>query len=363
MVPPSVSVPFNAEKLVEHRTQMDEFRSELVSLWNGTLSGELKTGAYRRTRLYEWTLPYDGLLQTYFVYPRGAAWAGKELARIAALFRRDNCQLLGSVVIWGADFLQYLPKSESKGALTSLKEAAQRTRFPSKSPVRLSVEGHSYWGTSIAWLSEAVLANQLVSQNLIVHSDLSGLACLRSRSLVEPEQSKTEKVPAPADKNPDSQSGLHRGHRQVRVVLEGSKASDQPWPIVQGRFSYIPLPLNVQLTESRGGELKATAFVPQSISDSVSNSLKELLHDLDDPAIQIVSREGRFVTVERGLAFGLRIGMHLEGPQGEKLHVIRFDKGSGLADAAILLIRSESKNAPLKKGDLLKVDQTVFPAR
>jgi len=364
MVPPTVSVPFNAEKVVEHRTAMDEFRTELVALWNGTLTDEVKSGAFRRTRLYDWKVPFDGLLQTYFIYPKAQGDRGKELARIAALFKRETCQLLGSVVIWGGDYLPIIPKTEKSETVARLKESIQRGGSSSKSPVRLSSEGHSYWGTSIAWITESFLAERLASQDLIVHSDLSGLACLRARAFTESGKASATSSQAATQQSTPSDSTLRRGHRQVRLVLEGSKNSQgQIWPTVKVRYSYIPLPLNIQLNESRGGESPLSEFLPQAIAQSVSQNFESLLHDLNEQSIPIFNRDGRFVVVERGLAFGLRIGMHLEGPQGEKLHVIRFEKSLGLADAAVLLIRSEKKEAPLKKGDQLRIDQSTYPSR
>lgn len=364
MVPPSLSVPFNAEKNVEHRSEMDKFRTELVALWNGTLTDEVKTGAFRRTRMYDWNLPFDGLLQTYFIYPKASNAKGKELARIAALFKRDTCQLLGSVVIWGADYQQYIPKTEKSDPVAQLKESTQRVDSLNQSPVRLTTEGNSYWGTSVAWITESLLAEQLASKKLTVHSDLSGLACLRAQSASDKSEAKATSPEQEVPRNAETTFGARRGHRQVRVILNSSKpAEGQLWPIVNVRYSYIPLPLNVKLAEGRGGELSNSEFAPQLISQSVAQNLEPLLHDLNEQSIQIVSREGRFVTVERGVAFGLRIGMHLEGPQGEKLHVIRFDKRRGLTDAAVLLIRTETKTAPLKQGDLLKVDQTAYPVK
>lgn len=364
IVPPSQTVPFTAEKLVEQRSVMAEFRADVVALWNGALKDEVKFGAFRGTKTFNWSQPYDGLLQTFFIYPKPAAKSGQELARVAALFKLDNCQLLGSVVIWGTDYLRQIPPSVTKDAISQLKDAAQRTSSSQKSPIRLSFEGRSRWGTSIAWLSEAVLANQLAAQNLIVHSDLSGLACLRTREALRPENKAEDAAKTPTEKTAASQKEFHRGHRQIRVVLEGVVSSpDDPWPQVQGQFTYIPLPLNVRLNESRGGVLEKVAFSPHAIGRTVSNDLNSLLHDLAETSFKVVKRDGRFVTIERGIAFGLRIGQHLSGPSGEKLHVIRFETSGKAADEALLLIRSESSSAPLKVGDLLRIDQTMYPAQ
>lgn len=363
IVPPSQTVPFNAEKLVEHRSVMAEFRADAVTLWNGVLKDEVKFGVFRGTKTFDWSQSYDGLLQTFFIYPKPAAKSGQELARVAALFKLDNCQLLGSVVIWGTDYLRQIPKSVNKDVISQLKDAAQRSSSSQKSPIRLSFEGRSHWGTSIAWLSEAVLANQLAAQNLTVHSDLSGLACLRTRQALRPEGNVQKPANVSAEKPVAASKKLHRGHRQIRVVLEGAVSSpDESWPQVQGQFTYIPLPLNVRLNESRGGPLAKAAYSPHSIAQSVTNGLNSLLHDLAETSFKVVKRDGRFVTIERGIAFGLRIGQHLSGPSGEKLHVIRFETSGQAADEALLLIRSESSSAPLKVGDNLRIDQTVYPA-
>jgi|GEM_PF-628304 len=368
-VPPTQVVPYDAERFSEQKKIMDEFRLKAVALWQGQVKEEIKTGVFRGGRTFDWNFPFDALLQTFFIYPSTSTQRVGEVARVAALFRKDNCQLLGSAVVWGSEWTKVLPSDTPSDELSKLKETPSRDFSKSKSPVRLNLDGRAFWGTTMAWITEAYLGDKLAAEGLVVHSDLSGLACFRTRAekiTANPDNSNSTE---PESKAKDDERGgdiphLKRGHRQVRVILEGVKAKEPlRWPAAKGLFSYISLPLNNKSKNGIQEAIKESQFSPSVLSNQISDKLKTLLHDLGDKNIRIAKREGRFVTVERGIAYGLRIGMHLVGPDGAKLHVIRFDNKSGLEDAAILLIRADSKVKPLAEGSNLQLDSTIYPAK
>ena len=368
-VPPTQVVPFDAERFSEQKKVMDDFRLQAVALWQGQAKEEIKTGVFRGGRTFEWNFPFDALLQTFFIYPSTSTQRLGEVARVAALFRKDNCQLLGSAVVWGSEWSKLLPSDIARDEFSKLKETPSRDFSKSRSPLRLNVDGRAFWGTTMAWITEAYLGDRLAAEGLVVHSDLSGLACFRTiaeKITATPNSANSTERESKAkdEKRGDDVPPLKRGHRQVRVILEGVKAKEPlRWPSAKGLFSYISLPLNNKPKNGSQEVIKESQFSPSVLSKQISDQLKTLLHDLGDRNIRIAKREGRFVTVERGLAYGLRIGMHLVGPDGAKLHVIRFDNKSGFEDAAILLIRADSKGKPLAEGSNLQLDPTIFPAQ
>lgn len=378
-VPPTQVIPYDAERLVEQRKGMDEFRAQAVALWQTKPQDEIKTGGLRRSRFYEWNEPFDAILQTYFIYPTGIVQRGGEVARMALLFKKDSCQVLGSALVWGSEWAKSLPAGETQNELGKLKEAASRKFTNTKSPLRLSTDGSGYWDTALAWISEAYVGEKLAAEGLTVHSDLSGLACAASSKLTLPgakpaadasPSSSVSPSPTPTATTPaggssvEANAPLKRGHRQVRIVLRGTQPKQpERWPLVEGKVSVLALPFNSSIAAVKPLDLKREIFIPKNLAAAISTQLQPAVHDLSEKEIKIASRQGRFVTVERGLAYGLRIGMHLVGPDGAQLHVIRFDNKIGAADAAILLIRKESKEKPLAEGALLRVDPTQFPIK
>jgi hypothetical protein len=357
-VPPTQVVPYDAERLVRHQKAMDEFRAGVVKMWNANPGEEIKFGAFRRARLYDWQQQFDGLLQTYFIFPGRSKLDSGELARIAVLIRKDTCQLLGSSTAWGSEWSAALPSGLSGMDVAKIKEAATRKFDNLKSPVRLTLETFGFWGPALAWATESSVAEKLSSQGIVVHSDLSGLACFK-----EIKKSEKQSDTAPVKAN-SVEPVLKKGHRQVRIRLEGLRPKEpQKWPQVAGKASFIALPFNSSLKSKELFVEKSAPFHPEKIAEIVSQELNSMLHPLSEKNIKISKREGRFVTVERGVAWGLKIGMHLTGPGGSELHVIRFEPSPSVEDSAILLIRKESADAPLATGATLQIDARTFPVK
>ncbi|MEY4066590.1 MAG: hypothetical protein RIR26_2798 [Pseudomonadota bacterium] len=361
--PPVQVVPFDAERGVEHRKAMEDFRAQVLSLWQTTSKEEIKQGGFRGARILEWNRDFDAVVKTYFVFSSASQGRRGEVARIASLFRKDNCQLLGSVTVWGSEWTNSLPPETDKTELTLLKNAPARSFTPRKSPVRLSTEGQGYWGSAMAWIGESQLGEKLASEGIVVHSDLSGLGCFREVTKPASEQpaSQPDKAETATSSAPDP-AASKRAHRQLKIVLSGQQGKPPSvWPLTQGHFSILSLPFNELAGKQKQETIALAPFAPTALARTIAPKLLPLLHSLEEKNIVVSQREGRFVTVERGLAFGLRIGMHLVGPDGARLHVIRFATQSGLEDAAILLIRTESKTTPLAAGAQLQLDPAVYP--
>jgi hypothetical protein len=375
LVPPTQVIPYDAERLARDQKVMTEFRAEAVKLWNANAGAEEKFGAFRRSRDYNWGESFDGLLQTFFIFPSlkaadSAVKSRSELARIAVLLRKDTCQILGSSIEWGRDWASSLPVGLKGLPLAALKDAPSRKFDTLRSPVRLSIESSNAWAPALAWLSEAFIAARLVTDGLIVHSDLSGLACFKERAVAEQKAGGEATQAAGTDLSKNSvgvekkstENLLKRGHRQIKVKIEGIRPNPpQIWPLMAGQFSIISLPFNSKLKTIPLASDKQTPFDPQKVSLSAGDEILKWVQPLRDKAIKITQRTGRFVIVERGLAYGLKIGMHLTGPDGARLHVIRFEPSSQWEDAAVLMIREESDSKPLAAGAVLEIDGRQYP--
>lgn len=54
--------------------------------------------------------------------------------------------------------------------------------------------------------------------------------------------------------------------------------------------------------------------------------------------------------------------MRLVGPENARLHIIRYSpEVNEEMDASIAFIRYEDEKRPIKVGDILKIDPTLFP--
>jgi len=368
LVPPTQVVPYDAERMMRQRQAMDEFRANVVKLWNASPGEEIKFGAFRRARNYTWNESFDGLLQTYFIFPSVGKVTDKELARVAVLFRKENCQMLGSRVIWGGDWSSSLPKGMKRQELSELTGASSRKFESPQSPIRLSVETFGYWGQSMAWLTEAVVGERLAAAGHFVHSDLSGLACFREsiNSAQQPMQPSSQTTAAVKQIQPNQSQDfpLKKGHRQIKIKLDGAKPkSPQKWAQVSGQMKILTLPFNAQRKSIPldDEKQKQTLFDPEKVAERAASEIVSHMQQLKDKQIKVLRRSGRFVTVDRGIAYGLKIGMHLTGPDGAQLHVIRFESAEDKDDSAILLIRKESVQQPLAAGVVLQIDQTQYP--
>jgi hypothetical protein len=142
---------------------------------------------------------------------------------------------------------------------------------------------------------------------------------------------------------------------------ENTEGKPRPWPQTRGSF---------WLSSGTFGERKETVleqkefqnFSPATISAELVKKLGGLTHKLTDTEFTIIKREGRWVYLDRGRAFGLEIGAHLVA-RGAKLHVIQYAPEEKDFDVAIALVRDENAAEPLKVGDKVSFDLTKYPKK
>ena len=171
----------------------------------------------------------------------------------------------------------------------------------------------------------------------------------------------------------------HRAHRDLVssfIAQQGVPQSVSPFPLASPTCSIRSAPFshpvpaaNVQLGEP------VKEFSPRACLDALlaavdtreagqeqnSSRAALLVQDLLLDSFEVVSRNGRHVTLSSGRTSGLTIGSRLVGPNGERLHVIRLLRSSDSVDSAIAFIRIENEKTPLGPGSKLSLDKRLFP--
>jgi hypothetical protein len=153
---------------------------------------------------------------------------------------------------------------------------------------------------------------------------------------------------------------------RVTIAAEDTKSTKE-WPKVKGRAQIWggvlsePLPDLFQDTQ-------AEPMRPSEWGKKIHAQLEPQLWSLEQGPLKVLRREGRWIYLSKGRASGYKIGMHLLGPGGAKLHVIQAlgappTKGPREAESAVALLREEAKETPLKAGDSVWLDPAQYPKR
>lgn len=319
----------------------DYLKKQLQSLQLSTPTQTIKNGGFRGTEIYSWNFDYEGILQTVFIVDGGKVQT-KEFVKLTVLVRRDDCMHLGSSWEFSGTALRGNPEVSRP---TNIADIARRT--PSQvSTVRLDSSFIGPRAERFSTLYDAIVAEEYASKATPVNSFASRLACKWNEN--------GTKLKAPLQTYPA------RSHRVLvsRLVLEGAPGT---WPQAKGNallhngvFGEAARPV----FEVKQFELFAPTELLKKIV-AVSNAVS---HDLRQDTFRILKRKGRWVYLDRGRAYGLEIGAHLTGPDGAALHVIQFTGSEADSpDVAVAYIRKEDAARPLKQGDALTFDNTVYP--
>ncbi len=133
-------------------------------------------------------------------------------------------------------------------------------------------------------------------------------------------------------------------------------------------------PLNPLAAENGSSQQAAGAWSVQACIDFAIAQSTRFTEELQAPSFEVVSRNGRWVTLAAGRTAGLVVGSRLVSANGAKLHVIRIvgpavpsaEKQSAEAprqgDQAIAYVRSENPSSPLVKGSQVNLDPQLYSA-
>lgn len=298
-------------------------------------------GSFLGTRVFAWDNNFSAHLQVTFVTQIGSD-TKREFLRIVSLVRREDCIHLGST--W--ETIEPLPKQAPqslKSKIVALKEVTSR-KFGPSSTLRLDSEFLGAAGSSFAAVFDASVSERLAAEGVAVNTWNTQLACKWQPLGIKLVESKFD-YPA-------------RPHRILRtkLILNGEN-----WPQFVGNSTFH----NGVFGEAAKVAFKIEKpqmFEPNILADNLLPIAKQMTHNLTQENFRVLKREGRWVYLDRGRAYGLEIGAHLVGPSGSELHVIQYAKSADEnPDLAVAFVRKESAESPVKAGDSIQFDLRSFP--
>jgi hypothetical protein len=301
----------------------------------------IKYGTFRDTELLEWNGNFDAILYTAFVYPEGRK-QGQEFLRLAALLRKSDCVNLGANWEFRGDATLGAPSNFVSGGVTLDKAAARQ--FERQNSYRFDTSFVGSFGYRGTVVMDLISSERFAAGGKPVVSSLGRGFCDAETPSIKREV--VSGYPA-------------RAHRVVLFRLSQQKAKGrQLWPSATG---------TVVLSSGTFGErkmdlwseAKPVPFDPDGIVGKIYGLLDPLTHRLNEQVFRILKRQGRWVYLDRGRAYGLEIGTHLVG-RGASLHVIQYAPWEKDLDVAIALVRTEDPDSPLKEGESITFDPKIY---
>lgn len=340
LLPPPQFIADNQEIPKQVILQAQNYQKNLLAELNITSKvSQVREGAYAGSQIFNWDQKYNAILITSFIFQKGKSFK-KEWMRTATLVKQENCTYLGSVWSFNDKKIIPFPIENSNVSLSSI---ASRT-FKPVSPVKLDLQTH-FSDARFENVFNLIFQEELAKKNVPVISDLARYFC------------KTEKLNN--EKFTQNLEYSARPHRVIEIIMQetGKKGNSYLVSYEYRMNSSVFGEKDKKNIEKKEQEI----FNPVQISDNIAQKVVPALHDLSQSEFKIIKRVGSWVYINRGRAYGLLIGMRLTGA-GAGLHIIRYaPELTEEPDASIAFIRYENKQSPLAPGDILKIDQTVYP--
>ncbi len=340
IVPPTQIYADYQEISPSVRSQMLQYQNGLLSQFNlSTPKITVATGGFIGTKIYEWKNSQNVILLTSMAFEKGSGFQKPPIS-YASLIDRDACVHLGSV--WSAPAGLRLPFALDPNSAT-LPQFLER-KLPNISPVHLNVRAElkqPRWES----LLKTVTLEMWTQKQIPMVSSVGTFYC-------EAQWEKSIEMTNPI-----------KGKKPHRIVdLSVKERSEEQKPVLlearlelhSGVFGQTQPPFQQAKNQ--------VSFQMNKVTDDFVNNVTKNLVNLEEREFKILRRYGSWVYLNRGMAFGLKIGMRLVGPNKSTLHIIRYaPKLEGELDAAIAFIRHESKDIPLKEGDVIRLDPRVYP--
>ncbi|MES2613978.1 MAG: hypothetical protein V4591_01030 [Bdellovibrionota bacterium] len=288
-----------------------------------TTASTVTQGAYKGAQIFNWDQKYNGILMTSILFQKGQNF-NKEWMRTATLLRQEDCIHMGS--LWSFD-------NKKISSFTS-------RVFNTISPVRMNLQAQ-FSDKRYSEIFNLELLEEFSKKNVPTISDIGRLYCKAESFNTQKNEQKTEYPAKP--------------HRIVNInVTENSQKIDYSMQMASGVFGQKSKDINEKKTQEK--------FDPQKISKNFVEKIFPTLDDVSQEEFKITKRVGSWVYLNKGRAYGLSIGMRLVGAHSSKLHIIRYvPNPEGELDGSIAFIRHEDKEAPLVVGDILKLDNRIYP--
>lgn len=311
-------------------------------------------------RLYEWKGDFDAVLAGTWWFDRGEA--AKPFLSATTLIRRADCVVLGQRVVRTETSA---PVSFPEGTLippVALSEIAAR-KLKNSTTFRFQTRFRGDHEDRFAHLAEVVGSEVLAARGLPVNASFLREACAQSESGENKYPSRTHRLLRLEIEREESAKATQQQQAAARGKASkgGVKSLSTDWPTVRGRLVILSGVFG-QATNAEDWSIPAP-FAPRSLIEAALPRIDASSHDLSQLSFRVTKREGRWIYLDRGRAYGLEIGMHLLGPRNSKLHVIHFAPGESGADVAVALLRREGDGGKVAPGDTIGIDQTQYPPR
>jgi hypothetical protein len=363
IVPPVDFEPQHVEIPASIKKSAQDYVNTLLGQLNiipSSPTTRITTGGFLGSALYSWPHEGDYILAVSFI--QKSTLSKKEQPSIqnffkqAAWIRHKDCVVLGHVWEW-AD-------KENTGISPSLNEVV--SRVPQDiTPVRIAFRHAAQDILPLEDTFLPIMEESLAKKGIPVHLGEDSLACQWNPPGISAP-------PAVADSSIRTQQVISFQIQEQTPSSSSLKTSSQTstqkpamWPDVKYEVSFIS-GIFGYTEETFLSQKENIRWDPSAVADKVMKSLGaipgghfvKLSPGADTLSTTIIARDGAWVYLDKGKAFGLDIGMRLVGPQKEKLHIIRYAPGfQGKDDISIAFIRWENKSKPLAVGDALSLDK------
>ncbi len=343
-LPPTEHISESAEVRFARAKEAQEFRNTQKKMLGVSTKAvtTLSVGGFRGTEVVPWDEKYNGIIYTAFVYPNDKTQS-VEWLRLVALIRQTDCVLMGATWEWPGTAIKEAPENLKGGGEKIV--VAKNRAFDLANTYRFEPVFSGPFASRGVRLLEIMGGEALAGARIPAVSSLGRGWC---DAEFTPDFKRTQVATYPA-----------RAHRILTGQWqENSEGKKRPWPQTRGSF---------WLSSGTFGERKETVFEqkefenfsPATISAELVKKLSSVTHKLTDAEFTIIKRDGRWVYLDRGRAFGLAIGTHLVA-RGAKLHVIQYAPDQKEYDVDIALVRDEDAAAPLKVGEKVSFDPAKY---
>ena len=338
LVPPTRISTENPEwpKLMAKEAQA--FRAERLQSLGGA---SLPEGGPLEVQSVPWSGAQDAILYTTLVLapktPKPTVWG-----RWAVLVRAQDCLHMGAWWQWEKT-LPGIPQGGKEAEGGVLRTEARGLAPEGQGTTGWQVEIRGKGAARFQDWMEVALADSLLEQKKIVIHNSSRFFC--SWSGVPPPKPLAKTLSYPA-----------RPHGVFHLRFHSTAPLDR-WPLGQGTVGFS----GGVFGEGRTPEPKSIAPNTTLALGPVLGLSVKLVEAVSAPlggTLQVIKRQGRWIYLNRGRAWGLTIGQWLVTPGGAKMHVVQFAPGETTPDVAIAYLRSEKD--PVKAGDTVQMDPTVF---
>ncbi|WGL59549.1 hypothetical protein QEJ31_13545 [Pigmentibacter sp. JX0631] len=347
ILPPTIMISENPEIPIAIKKKAIDYQDSLLQQLGIVKTQEkfnLQKGAYRGLRVFDWNQEYDAYLATYFLFNVGKQQK-QEYLQGASVVRYKDCLQIGA--IW--KFSEKIAPISFPDSLVPLSTVVKRS-FSNIAPVKINSFYDFRSEDRMENLLDLYLGEKLSAKGILNITNLSRIVC---KGNYQEQLKSPENVDFPG-----------KALNLVKITFKSEyNEKKKDWPKVT-ILSQLNSGVFAQKNKDLFNDDKPQLFNPETISDNLVNKLLPELHDLSKEEFKVIRRYRGWIYLDKGRGFGLQIGMRLIGPENAKIHIIRYlPQVNGEIDSCIAFIRYEDDKRPVKVGDMLKIDPTIFPKK